>query len=111
MEDTVVDEPPESFASVEVRRSPHLSEHADDLFASDAAAARARDEHVDVCEHIAVSWSAGDRDPAAAPELEEALVAQDAERPQHGVDVDVEDGGEVLGWREALARPSFALGE
>lgn len=38
----------------------------------------------------------GDRHAAAASKLEETLVAQLAERAQHRVSVDVEDGGEVL---------------
>ena len=53
----------------------------------------------------------GDRDAAAASELEQPLVAEQPQRTQHGVGVDAEDGGEVLGGREALARLGFSVGD
>lgn len=47
---------------------------------------------------------AGDRGATPAAELEETLVAKNPERPQHGVAVDAENGGEIEGRRKALAR-------
>ena len=47
---------------------------------------------------------AGDRHAAAAAELEQALVAQQAQRAQHRVGVDAELGGEILRRRQPLAR-------
>src|SRR5947209_712237 len=47
---------------------------------------------------------ADDGDPAAAPELQEPLVAQDAQRAEHGVAVHAENGGEVHRGRKPLAR-------
>ncbi len=53
----------------------------------------------------------GDGDAPAAAELEQTLVAQDAQRTQHGVRVDTEDGGEILrGW-ESLARLRLSFGD
>src|SRR5262249_42699491 len=54
---------------------------------------------------------AGDGDAAAAAELEQALVAKQAERPEDGVRVDAEDGGEILGGRGARARLRLAFGD
>ena len=54
---------------------------------------------------------AGDGDAAAAPELEQSLVAEQPQRTQHGVGVDAEDGGEVLGGREALSGLGFSVGD
>jgi hypothetical protein len=51
----------------------------------------------------------GDATPAA--ELEQAFVAEQPERTQDGVRVHTEDGGEVLGGREALARLGFSVGD
>jgi hypothetical protein len=48
---------------------------------------------------------AGDADAPPAPELEQALVAQQAQRPERRVGVDAEDRGEVAGGRQPLARP------
>jgi Tol biopolymer transport system component len=53
----------------------------------------------------------GDRDAPSASELEQSLVAQEAERAENGVGVDVEDGGEVFGGGEALAGLCFSVGD
>ena len=55
--------------------------------------------------------SAGDRDPTSAPELEQPLVSQQSERTQHGVRVDPEHGGEVLGRRETFSGLCLSLGD
>jgi len=54
---------------------------------------------------------AGDSDPATAAELEQALVAQDAQRAQSGVGVDSEDGGQVAGRGQSLAGLSLPVGD
>jgi glucose/arabinose dehydrogenase len=51
------------------------------------------------------------RDATPAPELEQSLVAEQAQRTQHGVRVDAEDGGEILRRREALSRLRLSLGD
>jgi hypothetical protein len=51
----------------------------------------------------------GNGDAAAAPELEQPLVAQQAKRTENGVGVYVEHGGEVLRRREPLARLRLAV--
>ena len=49
-------------------------------------------------------------DATAAPELEQALVAEHPQRTQHGVGVDAEDRGEVLRGRKALTRLRLPIG-
>ena len=53
----------------------------------------------------------GDGDATSASELEQALVAEEPQRAEHGVGVDVEDGGEILRGREALSRLGFSVGD
>jgi hypothetical protein len=53
----------------------------------------------------------GDGDATAASELEQSLVAEQPQRTEDGVGVDVEDGGEVLGRGEALAGLCLAVGD
>ena len=69
------------------------------------------DEVVDAGDHVASVGGAGDCDAAAAPELEHPLVAEEAQRAQHGVRVDAEDGREVPGGRQTLARLRLAVGD
>ncbi|HET9012276.1 MAG TPA: hypothetical protein VFN38_10715, partial [Gemmatimonadaceae bacterium] len=52
----------------------------------------------------------GNGHAAAAPELEDALVAQLSQRAQHGVPVDLEDGRQVAGRRQAFSGLRLALG-
>ena len=47
--------------------------------------------------------------PAGDPT--ERFFAELAERPQDGIGVDAEDGGEILGGRESFARFRFAVGD
>jgi hypothetical protein len=51
------------------------------------------------------------RDAAPASELEQSLVAEQPQRPQHGVCVDAEDCGEIPGGREALSLLGFSFGD
>jgi len=44
------------------------------------------------------------RDASTAPELEKSFLPKDLQRTQQGVLVDAEDGGEILGRRQALTR-------
>jgi hypothetical protein len=55
--------------------------------------------------------AAGNGDAAAAAELEQAFVAEEAQRTQDGVRVDLEHGGEVAGGRETLAWLCFTVGD
>jgi len=59
----------------------------------------------------AAVWRCGDRDSAAAPELEQSLVSERAQRPQHCVGVDADHGGQVFGWWQALAWSGLAVGD
>jgi hypothetical protein len=70
---------------------------------------RELDEILCLREHRAVLWRAGNGDAAAAPELEQALVAESAERAEDGVGVDAENGGKVFRGRQALARLCLAV--
>ena len=54
-------------------------------------------------------WGAGDGDAATAAELEQSFVAQHAKGAEDGVGVDLEDGGEVFGWREPFSGFGFAV--
>src|SRR5215468_7105424 len=60
------------------------------------------DERSCLFDDSAVLWCAGDGDAPAAAELEQALVAELAQRSQDGVGVDAEDVSEVLGGWESL---------
>ena len=57
------------------------------------------------------SGSPGDGDAAAAPELEQPLVAQRVQRAQHRVPVHAEHRRQVAGRREPVARPRLAVGD
>ena len=52
-----------------------------------------------------------DRDPAAAPELEQPFVAQDPKSTKHRVCVDAENRGEVARRRQPFTRPRLAVGD
>jgi hypothetical protein len=73
--------------------------------------AREADEFARARDNGAALRRAGDRDAAAAPKLEQALVAQRSQRAQDRVGVDADDGREVARWRQPLARPRFAFGD
>ena len=57
----------------------------------------------------ALTRRARDRHTTASAELEQALVAENAQGTQHGVGVDAEHGGQVLGGWQAIARDRLAL--
>src|SRR4051794_6044296 len=81
----------------------------DQLVAPVALLAREADEVAGPRDHRALLGRAGDGDTAPAPELEHPLVAQKTKRAQHGVRVHAEDGGEVAGRRQSLARLRLAV--
>lgn len=55
-------------------------------------------------------WRARHADASSPTEFEKPFVAQNAQRPQHGIGVDAEDRSEVFGRRQPLAWPRFTLG-
>ena len=55
------------------------------------------DEFLGSLDDGAAFGGAGDGDAAAAAELEQAFVAEQAQGAEDGVGVDAEDGGEVFG--------------
>ncbi len=59
----------------------------------------------------ALGRGAHHRDPPAATEFEQALFTELAQGPQDGVAVDPENGGQVDGRRQAVARPALAVGD
>jgi len=67
----------------------------DELVDLVAVLAREADELARSGRDRAALGAAGNRDPAAAPELEQAFVTQNAQRAERGVCVDAEDGREV----------------
>jgi hypothetical protein len=58
---------------------------------------------------VAALRGSGDGDAAAAPELEQSLVAKKAEGAQHGVRVHAEDGRKVARRRKPFARLCLAV--
>ena len=73
--------------------------------------ARELDEFLGASDDRPSLGRAGDRDPEAAPELQQPLVAKHTKRPQHRVRVDAENGGEVLGWGKTLTGLRLAVGD
>jgi hypothetical protein len=45
------------------------------------------------------------------PEFQQPLIAQEPNRPEHGVGVHPHDGGEMTCWGQAVARLGFAVGD
>ena len=70
-----------------------------------------RDEGFGLGEDDAPVRGSGHGDATAAAELEQSLVAQYAQRAEHGVGVDADDGGQIFGGRETLARTGFTVGD
>src|SRR5262249_42058691 len=60
-------------------------------------------------DHGALLWRACNGDTAAAPKLEQPLLAEEAQRTQHGVRVHAEDCCEAAGGRKALAGLRLAV--
>jgi hypothetical protein len=86
-------------------------DHADELVASVAVRAGEFDEIVDRAQDCTALRCTGDRDAAAAAELEQAFVAQGTKCAKHGVGVDAEHCCHVFGEWEALAWAGFAVGD
>ena len=68
-----------------------------------------RDELLRALHDCATLRRPDDGDAPTASKLEQAFVPQQAERAEHRIRVDVEDGREVLGGRQALARLRLAI--
>jgi hypothetical protein len=81
----------------------------DELVWSVALEAGEVDEFFGACDDCASFWGAGDGDAATAAELEQSFVAQHAKGAEDSVGVDLEDGGEVFGWGEALSGVGLAV--
>jgi len=65
----------------------------------------------DPFEHRTLLRRASDGDTPSSLEVKEALISKDVQRPEHRVLVHPEDGRHILGQRQALAWPSFSLGD
>src|SRR4029453_9605829 len=92
-------------------RSGELVDEGDQLVDAVSVMTREGDEFPRLLDDGALGRRAGDRDAAAAAELEQAFFSEQPQRPQHGVRVDPEHGGEVLRGREPLTRLGLALGD
>ena len=68
------------------------------------------DQIADLADDRASLRGPGDRDAAAAPELEQAFIAQHVQGAEHRVLVHAEHGGQVSGLRQPLTWPRLALG-
>ena len=90
-------------------RLAELLDDLDELVAPVALYAGEVDEFLRTGDDGASLGCAGDGDAEAAPELEEALVAEHAQGSKDGVGVDAEDGGEIFGGGEALSGFRFAV--
>jgi hypothetical protein len=84
-------------------------DHRDELFRRVALAAREGDEFVDFADDGASLWCSGDGDPAAASELEQTLLLEEAQGSEHGVGVDAENGRQIPREGETLAGLGFAV--
>jgi hypothetical protein len=56
-------------------------------------------------------WRTRNRDAPPSLELQQSLVAQHPQRSEHGVGIDAQHGGEVLGRREALSAMRLPCGD
>ena len=81
----------------------------DELVGAEAVLPGVVDEFSGSLEDCAAVGGAHDRDAAAPAELEQAFVAEEPQRAQDGVGVDVEYGGEVPCWGEAFSGQRFAV--
>ncbi len=83
----------------------------DDFFAAEAVVAGEFDEVPCPGEHGPPLRGARHRDPAPAPEFQQAFVPEHVQRPQDGVLVHAKHGGEVLSQGQALARARLTFGD
>src|ERR1700722_5513430 len=86
-------------------------DHGDELCGLVALLASEGHELSHFAHHGASLWSPGDGDATASPELEQPLVPQLAQGPEHRVLVDAEHGREVLRQRHPLSRSRLAIGD
>jgi hypothetical protein len=83
----------------------------DQLVSSIAVLAREERELARLSDDGPMFGARRDRDAAPSAELEQSLVAQLPERAQDGVPVDLEDGRQVAGRWQALARLRLPFGD
>jgi hypothetical protein len=83
----------------------------DEFVGAVAVLAGVVDEFAGLLKDGAAFGGTGDGDAAAAAEFEESFVAEQPEGAQHGVGVDVEDGGEVFGGWQAFTGFGFTVGD
>lgn len=99
------------WANSRVRESAEAFDDADELVGAVAVLAGEADEVFGAGDDGAAFGAAGDGDAASAPELEQSLIAEEAQRAEDSVAVDLEDCGEIAGGREALTGRCFAFGD
>lgn len=75
----------------------------DQVIAPVAVVACDLDQFFGLGDQSALVWGPGNADRAAATQLEQAFVSEQAECAKNGVLVDAEDGGEVTRLRDSLA--------
>jgi hypothetical protein len=98
-------------SGVEAVVSAEAFDDADQLVGAVALLASEADEVFGAGDDCAALGAAGDGDAAPAAELEQFLVAQQPQRAQDGVGVDLEHGGEVARGRQPFAWLRFAVGD
>src|ERR1039458_4636212 len=93
------------------RLSAEILDDADEFGSLVSVVSGEVDEIADAGDDGALLGVGGDGDPAAAAELDEALVSEGAEGSQYGVGVHADDSGEVAGGGQALSGACFAFGD
>ena len=86
-------------------------EQVDQLAAPVAVLARQLQELLRTRDENALLWRAHNGDPAPPPELEQTLVAQDAQRAKNGVRVHLQHGRQVARRGKPLAGADLAVGD
>jgi hypothetical protein len=96
-----------------INRAPGLWRVFDDanqLIDGVALATGVLDEFSRPSDHGASVWRAGHRDAPATPELQQPFVSKRPQSAQHGIGVHLKYVRQVLGRRQAVARPHLAVG-
>src|SRR5581483_2598272 len=93
------------------RRLGDVLDDLDELVRAVALRAREADELAGAGDHRSLLGRARHVNAAAAPELEQSLVAEDAERAEDGVRVDAENRREIACGRETVAGIRLSVGD
>jgi len=83
----------------------------DDLVPAVSLKAAELDQFTDSLHNEALLWRSGHGDAPPTLEVEQSLVPEDVEGPQHGVLIHAEDRCHVFGQGKALSGSSFSLGD